>query len=443
MIGRTLKNYVVEEQLGKGGMGVVYRARDMKLDRAVALKVLPPELMRNEERRRRFVQEARAASAVNHPAIAPIYEIGEDGDLTFIAMEFVDGSTLRQLISRGELDVPSAIEVGIQVADGLATAHEAGIVHRDIKSDNIMVTKDGHPKILDFGLAKLLDLNTNDDPDATRADTMAMTQAGMVLGTVAYMSPEQARGLPADPRSDMFSFGVVLYESATGKMPFSGASVLDTMHAIAFEQTTPITTLRAGLPYSLQRVVNRCMQKKPDDRYPTMREVVAELKVVRRELESGVTGGQPLVDRARAWARGLTTRGTIWIAIAGFAAGAFLVGVVFEKGRFNMGPVFAVMFFGAIFYRRFRNRRLGALAKFGKRAAKLTEVRLVTATGTNILVVVDNPTAKTYVKLNSILAQTNGGLFHGEPFTLSVRENVSKEERVSLLSSPGLQYAAD
>lgn len=443
MIGRTLKNYVVEDQLGKGGMGVVYRARDTKLDRPVALKVLPPELMRSEERRRRFVQEARAASAVNHPAIAPIYEIGEDGELTFIAMEYIDGSTLRQLISRGELDIPSAIEVGIQVADALATAHEAGIIHRDIKSDNIMVTKDGHPKILDFGLAKLLDLDTNDDPDATRLDSMAMTQAGVVLGTVAYMSPEQARGLPADPRSDMFSFGVVLYESATGKLPFSGVSALDTMHAIAFDQTAPITTLRAGLPYSLQRVVDRCLQKKSADRYPTMREVVTELKVVRRELESGVTGGQPLLDRARSWARGLTARGAIWIAIGGFAAGAFLVGVVFSRGRFNFGPVIALAFAGAYFYRKFRNRRVDAVAKFGKRAAKLSEVRLVTANGSNILVVVHHPTAKTYVKLNSLLARANSGLFHGEPFTLSVRENVSQEERVTLLSSPGLQYAAD
>ena len=443
MIGRTLKNYVVEDQLGKGGMGVVYRARDTKLDRLVALKVLPPELMRSEERRRRFVQEARAASAVNHPAIAPIYEIGEDGDLTFIAMEYVDGSTLRQLIARGELDVSSAIEVGIQVADALATAHEAGIIHRDIKSDNIMVTKDGHPKILDFGLAKLLDLDTSDDPDATRLNSMGMTQAGMVLGTVAYMSPEQARGLPADPRSDMFSFGVVLYESATGKLPFSGVSALDTMHAIAFDQTTPLTTLRAGLPYSLQRVVDRCLQKKPDDRYGTMRDVVVELKTVRRELESGVSSGQPLLNRVRGWTRGLTGRGTLWVAVAGFAAGAFLVGVVFNHRRFNMGPVFALVFFGAIAYRKFRNRRIDALAKFGKRVAKVNEVRLVSAKGTNILVVVDRPTAKTYLKLNSILAQTNSGLFHGEPFTMSVRENVSQEERVTLLSSPGLQYAAD
>ncbi len=443
MIGRTLKNYVVEDQLGKGGMGIVYRARDTKLDRLVALKVLPPELMRDEQRRRRFVTEARAASAVNHPAIASIYEIAEEDDLTFIVMEFVDGDTLRALIARGELDVPSAIEVGIQVADALAAAHEARIVHRDIKSDNIMVTKDGHPKILDFGLAKLLDLGQEGDTETTRADTLAMTQAGVVMGTVAYMSPEQARGLPADQRSDMFSFGVVLYESASGKLPFQGASALDTMHAIAFGQTAPISTLRAGLPYSLQRVVDRCLQKKAADRYPSMRDVAVELKTVRRELETGATGGQPLMDRARLWARGLTARGGIWIGIAGFALGAFLVGMATQKKDFSLGPFFALVFFGSVFYRRFRNRRIGTMAKFAKRAGKLPEVRLVTGQGTQITVIVERPTAKTYLKLNSLLAAANSGLFHGEPFTLNVRENVSIEERQSLLTSPGLHYAAE
>jgi tRNA A-37 threonylcarbamoyl transferase component Bud32 len=442
MIGRTLKNYVVEEQLGKGGMGVVYRARDTKLERRVALKVLPPELMRDEQRRRRFVQEARAASAVSHPAIAPIYEIGEDGDVTFIAMEYIDGATVRTLVARGELDVPAAIEIGIQVADALATAHDAGIVHRDIKSDNIMVTKDGHPKILDFGLAKLMDLATG-DPETTRLETMAMTQAGVVMGTVAYMSPEQARGLPADRRSDMFSFGVVLYEMATGKLPFQGQSPLDTMHAIAFQQTAPISTLRAGLPYSLQRVVDRCLQKRSEDRYPGMREVAADLRVVRRELETGVTGGRPFLDRARTWARGLTTRGMIWVGVAGFALGALAVGLLLRGGKFNLGPFFVVLFFGAIFYRRFRNRRANAVAKFARRAGKLPEVRLVTCEGTRITVVVERPTAKTWVKLNSHLASANGGLLHGAPFTMAVRENVSADERVTLLSSPGLQYAAE
>ncbi|HET9481841.1 MAG TPA: serine/threonine-protein kinase, partial [Candidatus Polarisedimenticolia bacterium] len=202
MIGTTLGNYSIEEMLGRGGMGVVYRARDTRLGRPVALKVLPPELVRDEERRRRFMQEARAAAAVNHPAIAQIYDVEEEGDLTFIVMEFVDGATVRQLVSRSELDLPAAVEVGVQVADALARAHEAGIIHRDIKSDNIMVTKDGHPKILDFGLAKLLDPSGGaSDTDRTSMETIARTQAGLIMGTVAYMSPEQARGLPADRRS--------------------------------------------------------------------------------------------------------------------------------------------------------------------------------------------------------------------------------------------------
>src|SRR5881409_1367105 len=165
--------------LGKGGMGVVYRARDTKLNRPVALKVIPPELCQDQDRRRRFVQEARAASAINHPAIAHIYEIEDTGDTTFIVMEFVDGTTLRQLIARRELDLTSGLEIAVQVADALARAHDAGIIHRDIKSDNIMVTKDGHPKILDFGLAKLLNPGGDSEPGASRLETVTRTQAGM------------------------------------------------------------------------------------------------------------------------------------------------------------------------------------------------------------------------------------------------------------------------
>jgi predicted Ser/Thr protein kinase len=405
--------------------------------------VLPPELVRDESRRRRFVHEARAASAVNHPAIAQIYEIDTDDDITFIVMEYVDGSTVRELLNRGELDVPAAIEVGIQVADALGSAHEAGIVHRDIKSDNIMVTKDGHPKILDFGLAKLLDLATNDeDPEATKLETLAVTQAGMVLGTVAYMSPEQARGMPADKRSDIFSFGVVLYEMATGKLPFQGKSALDTMHAIAFGVTQPLSTLRVGLPFSLQRVVDKCLQKEPDNRYQDMRQVAAELKTVRREIETGVTGGQPFVDRVRGWSRGLTAKGTIWVAIAGFAVGGLVVAIL-TRSENKFGAFFALVFFGSLFYRRFRNRRQSAISRFAKRAGKLPEVRMVTCHGSQFTVVVERPTAKTYLKLNGFLASANGHLFHGEPFTMSVRESVSAEERRSMLTSAGLQYASD
>jgi tRNA A-37 threonylcarbamoyl transferase component Bud32/membrane protein implicated in regulation of membrane protease activity len=441
VIGRTLKNYTVEEQLGKGGMGVVYRARDLKLDRSVALKVLPPELVRDEARRQRFVREARAASAVNHPAIAQIYEIDELDDLVFIVMEYVDGSTVRQLVARGELDVASALEVGIQVADALARAHAAGIVHRDIKSDNIMVTKDGHPKVLDFGLAKLVDL-TEGDPEATRAETLAMTQAGVVLGTVAYMSPEQARGLPADKRSDVFSFGVVLYEMATGKLPFQGASALDTMHAIAFDATQPIHSIRADLPYSLQRSVDRCLQKKPEDRYQDMGELVGDLKHVRRELESGASSRQPLTERAQAWTLSLGRGGSLWIGVAGFALGGLFVAGI-ASDRVNMGPFFALLFGGVIFWRRFRTRRHRSAAGFARAASKLREVRLVSQRGNELVVVVDRPTAKTYVKLNALLSRANGHLLHGAPFTLAVRESVSEEERRTLLTSVGLQYARD
>jgi serine/threonine protein kinase len=442
MIGQRLKNYVVEAMLGQGGMGVVYRGRDTKLGRSVALKVLPPELVRDEDRRRRFVQEARTASAVNHPAIAQIYEIEAEGDLAFIVMEYVDGSTVRQLVERGELDVSAAIEVGIQVADALDRAHQAGIVHRDIKSDNIMVTKDGHPKILDFGLAKLLDLASG-DPDATRAETLALTQSGMVLGTVAYMSPEQARGLPADKRSDIFSFGVVLYEMATGKLPFQGQSALDTMHAIAFDATRPITTVRAGLPYSLQRIVDRCLQKKAEERYQDMGAVTADLKSVRRELDSGASaGGPPLVERARAWTRGLNARGAVWVGVAGFALGGMLV-AAFADRKNSIGPLLFVVFVGSIVWRKFRNRRQNAVMGFAKRAGKLSEVRLVSYQGNCITVVVSHPTAKTYLKLNALLASANGRLFHGEPLTMSVREQISADERQSLLTSAGLHYARE
>ncbi len=323
VIGRTIKNYEIEEQLGKGGMGVVYRARDIRLNRPVALKVIAPEQIGDEDRRRRFVQEARAASAINHPAIAHIYEIDEVEGLLYIAMEFVEGSTLRQIAARRELDLSSAVDVAIQVADALASAHEAGIVHRDIKSDNVMVTKDGHPKVLDFGLAKQLGGGSDPAGGASllQTVTLAHTKAGMIVGTVSYMSPEQARGLPADKRSDIFSFGVVLYEMVAGKLPFEGASALDTMHALAFEPAAPVTTMRADIPWSLQRIIDMCLQKKADDRYQDLREAVTDLKAVKREVDSGVASGTPIAYRlkswTRDWTRGFSKRGLLWGAILG------------------------------------------------------------------------------------------------------------------------------
>lgn len=444
MIGQTLKNYVVEEVLGRGGMGVVYRARDSRLGRPVALKVLRPELIRDEDRRRRFVQEARAASAVNHPAIAQIYEIEDSGDTTFIAMEYVDGSTLRQMVARRELDLVSAVEVAIQVGEALARAHEAGIVHRDIKSDNVMVTRDGHPKILDFGLAKLLDAGGDEgDPGMSRLDTVTRTQAGMILGTVAYMSPEQARGLPTDRRSDIFSFGVLLYEMAAGKVPFQGASALDTLHAIAFEQTRPISTLRADLPYSLQRVTDRCLQKKPEDRYQDLRDAVADLKKVKREVESGVTGGMPLLERVRSWFGGLTTRGLIGAAVVGAVFGALGYSMLFGGGNRNFGSLLLLALVGALGYRRFRNRGQREARKFVKKASALREVRLIAFHRGQYTILTDHATPKTYLKLNALLTTANERLFHGEPMTMVVREDVDAEEARRILSSPGVQFVRE
>ena len=449
MIGQTLKSYVIEAKLGQGGMGVVYRARDTKLDRNVAIKVLPPELTRDSDRRRRFVQEARAASVVNHPAIASIYEIEDEGDTTFIVMEYVDGSTVRQLVERRELDLGSAIEIGIQVADGLARAHEAGVVHRDIKSDNIMVTHDGHPKILDFGLAKLLDAG-GDAAGGSNLETVALTQAGMVVGTVSYMSPEQARGLPADKRSDVFSLGVVLYEMATGRLPFQGQSALDTMHAIAFDATQPLRTIRADLPLSLQRIVDRCLRKKPEDRYPDLREAVHDLRGVRRELDSGVSGRTPIFDRLRldrlhldhlrAAAGGLTVPGLL---LVGSVILISLIILIPSLGQGKLGGLIPVAILSLILYGHMRQRHNQIIRRFSKKASKLKEVRLVAYRDGGFTVFADHPTAKTFVKLNAALESANNGLYQGEPMTLSVRENATEAEVREAVTQSGIRYFRD
>lgn len=434
-VGATIGHYEILAKLGQGGMGVVYKARDTRLDRPVALKVLPPELMRDEERRRRFVQEAKAASAVNHPAIAQVYGIEEDGDVSFIVMEYIDGSNVRQLVERGELDVLSAIEIGIQVGSALARAHEAGIVHRDIKSDNIMVTRDGHPKVLDFGLAKLVDLGA--EGSGTDA-TMLMTQVGAVMGTASYMSPEQARGLPADQRSDIFSFGIVLYEMATGKLPFEGKSALDTMHAIAFEKTRPMSDLRAGLPFSLQKVVDRCLEKEPSRRYAQMSAVVQDLQAVKRELDSGVTrSAPPLLQRFRPRASGLRPKGIIYIAIWGLILLSLIVTVLLSAG---IGPTVPFWVVGAFVAGHFLTRRARVLRKFAKKVGKESAVVLVTATGNRILVLVEDAPAKTFLKINSLFASANDALYSGSNFEMEIKDGATPEERKELLTRPGLLY---
>ena len=241
MLGRTLSHYKVLEEISRGGMGIVYKAMDMKLNREVALKVLPRELVSDPERKRRFVQEAQAAAALKHPNIGVVYEIDDEDGVDFIAMELIEGEALADVVKRGALPVERVLHIGVQVIEGLAHAHEGGIVHRDVKPGNILMDKNGHIKIIDFGLAKLLEPAKSADADSDIETAIrAQTQAGQVMGTVAYMSPEQARAQNVDHRSDIFSFGVVLFELLTGKLPFQGASGVETLNMILKDPAPPL-----------------------------------------------------------------------------------------------------------------------------------------------------------------------------------------------------------
>ncbi len=297
--GTEISHFRIESRLGAGGMGEVYKAHDLTLDRPSAMKVLSPEFLTDADRVRRFVQEARSASALNHPNIVTIYEIGqvpvskrtlgyeEDGELPihFIAMEFIDGLTLRSLASRGT-ETTKLLDVMAQVADGLAKAHGEGIVHRDLKPDNIMITNDGYAKVVDFGLAKLTE-------SKGRAD-QHRTASGVVMGTAAYMSPEQVQGLDIDRRSDIFSYGAILYELLCGRRPFQSESSIDTMHRIVFSDHTPLQDIVPWMPEALCQIVDCCLAKEPDDRYPDTKQIAVDLRQVIRSFEAGaVASGQP------------------------------------------------------------------------------------------------------------------------------------------------------
>ena len=271
-------------------MGEVYLAEDTRLHRQVALKILPADLAANKDRMRRFEQEATAAAALNHPNIAHIYEIDNADGVHFITMEFVDGLTLRDKIRRERTDLPRLLRFLQHVAEGLARAHAAGIVHRDLKPDNIMITRDGHTKILDFGLAKLIQQTNAPNNDSSEVATAVMPQhstPGTVMGTVGYMSPEQAQGKTReiDQRSDVFSFGCILFEACTGKKPFEGETVIKSLHMVVYEAPPLIADLNPTAPPELQRIVRRCLAKDPDERYQSIKDVAIELKELRRELE--------------------------------------------------------------------------------------------------------------------------------------------------------------
>jgi eukaryotic-like serine/threonine-protein kinase len=291
--GTKLGRYEIRSKIGAGGMGEVYLAEDTQLHRKVALKVLPAEVAANKDRMRRFNQEATAAAALNHPNIAHIYEIGESEGTSFIAMEFVDGVTLREKIHRDQTDLRRLLRHLQHAAEGLAKAHAAGIVHRDLKPDNIMVSRDGHPKILDFGLAKLIEsppLSSHSGSGESEVATAILPQhsaPGAIMGTVGYMSPEQAQGKigDIDHRSDIFSFGCILYEAVTGQKAFEGKDAIDSLNKIIREPAPPISSLNPSAPADLQRIVRRCLAKDPEERYQTIKDVAIEIKELRRELQ--------------------------------------------------------------------------------------------------------------------------------------------------------------
>jgi serine/threonine protein kinase len=265
MVGKTISHYKISDKLGEGGMGVVYKAEDTKLHRSVALKFLSPQSLGTEEEKARFVREARAAAALDHPSICTVHEIDEAEGKTFISMAFVDGQNLHEMVKSGPLDPDEARDIAIQVGEGLREAHEKGIIHRDIKSANIMVNKRGQVKIMDFGLAKL-------------SGRTKLTQAMTVLGTVVYMSPEQALGDPVDHRTDIWSLGVVLYEMLTGKLPFLAGNDVAIVHKIIYEEPVSITNINPYVPPGLNAVVIRAMTKNKEDRYASIEEFLRDIR---------------------------------------------------------------------------------------------------------------------------------------------------------------------
>jgi serine/threonine-protein kinase len=279
--GDEVGRYQIRSLLGAGGMGQVYLAHDVQLDRPIALKLLPHDVTMNTERLRRFKQEARATSALNHPHILTIYEIGEADGAHFIATEFIDGVTLRQHMARNTLKISDALEMAVQMTSALTAAHEAKIVHRDIKPENVMLRKDGYVKILDFGLAKLAERSSVD----SEAITLAETDPGVVMGTVGYMSPEQARGLPVDARTDIFSMGVVLYEMLTGRSPFAGNSASSVLVSILEREAPPLSRFIQDAPAELQRIITRSLAKLRDERYQTVRDFYVDLKNFKQEFD--------------------------------------------------------------------------------------------------------------------------------------------------------------
>lgn len=445
VIGKTLGQYRVDGVLGQGGMGIVYRAYDLKLQRPVALKSLPPELTSDPDRRKRFLLEARAAARINHPAIAQVYDVDEFEETTFLAMELVDGRTVRQLIESRELDLLGAIDIAIQVADGLASAHGMGIVHRDIKPANVVVTREGHAKILDFGLAKLLDpdqstVTAGGSPDLS---TLTRTQVGAIKGTPAYMSPEQVKGAEVDARSDIFSLGVMLFEMATGQVPFQRDTPMETMHAVAFDDTPSVHTRRPNLPADLQRILSRCLQKRAEERYASARDLSQDLRRLRRDTESGRARQVSLPERLARWWASIAHLQPVQYAwlFAGLAATAMVVYLLLTN--VSVGTIVFVTGLALVVYRRLRHQPQRLLESCVRQVARIPEVRVIACQDRRITVVVDREIRQLYSRIHDHLNQCNRKLFFGEGLSVAIRHDLTPDELRQLLNGPGVHYVRE
>ena len=283
MIGGTISHYRIVGKLGKGGMGVVYKAKDTRLDREVALKFLSDGMAQDQQALERFRREAKAASALNHPNICTVYDIGEESGKAFIVMEYLDGAALKDLIGGHPMELDRLLEISCEIADALGAAHVKNIIHRDIKPANIFMSEHGHAKVLDFGLAKIAVPGTKE----SEFKTLTGTQTGIVMGTLPYMSPEQLHGRQVDHRTDIYSLGAVLYEMATGQGPFVGDTTAELISSILRDTPKPVSGLRADLPMALERIIERCLAKEPAERYASVRELRGALELLRREMSSG------------------------------------------------------------------------------------------------------------------------------------------------------------
>jgi serine/threonine protein kinase len=352
--GSSISHYRVISPLGTGGMGEVYMAHDTTLERMVALKVLPPELVANEDRVRRFIQEAKSASSLSHPHIVTIHEIGQaevkapegepdspdSGPIHYIAMELIDGDTLGKKIHRDHTQLKVLLAYLAQAAEGLSKAHAAGIVHRDLKPENIMITKDGYAKVLDFGLAKLqIRKGATEGNNEGATEVRAKTREGMVMGTIGYMSPEQVQGLPADHRSDIFSFGCILYEAATGQRPFQGQSDVDVMHKILHDKPALIEEINPEAPSELRRMIRHCLAKEPEKRYQSMKDLAFELGDLVEEYDDLSPTSRGPHSSTSAPAMAVSSRMPRTLIYAAAAIGlALLGGLLFALWRLKGAP---------------------------------------------------------------------------------------------------------